>query len=344
MFALKCVDTAKLSSSAVDNIISEIRLLKSLKHPYIVQMHDFLWDSTKIYLLLELCDAGNLSTYIKRHRCLPETTCRFFMRQLSLAFQYMRSNNVSHFDLKPQNLLLMMTPQITLKIADFGFAQHLRLDEQNYTIKGSPLYMSPEMLLERSYNAKADLWSIGVILYECLFGLAPYSSKTMSELWEKVRSRQKIEVPKCAKISRECKDLLLKLLQHDPSQRIDFQEYFDHEFLDLKHMPSEENFAKALALVTKAVQKDKNSEFEDAYHLYCESLQYFIPYVNNEVDLSKKNALKQQIKTYLNRAEEIKAIMMDARSATEATEDKPTGSLDVHSALTPSPLYQKLCK
>lgn len=69
---------------------------------------------------MELCTAGNLSAYIKRHQTLPESTCKFFMRQLASAMQYMRSNNISHFDLKPHNLLLTKSPNLTLKIADFG--------------------------------------------------------------------------------------------------------------------------------------------------------------------------------------------------------------------------------
>lgn len=73
-----------------------------------------------IYIIMELCNAGNLSTYIKRHCTLPEKTCKFFMKQLASAMQYMRSNNISHFDLKPQNLLLIKSPDLTLKVADFG--------------------------------------------------------------------------------------------------------------------------------------------------------------------------------------------------------------------------------
>ena len=69
---------------------------------------------------MEYCDQGDLSAYIKSHKTLPETTCKFFLRQLALALQYMRNNDVSHFDLKPHNLLLTKTPKITLKVADFG--------------------------------------------------------------------------------------------------------------------------------------------------------------------------------------------------------------------------------
>lgn len=74
-----------------------------------------------IYIIMELCNAGNLSAYIKRHCTLPENTCKYFMKQLASAMQYMRTNNISHFDLKPQNLLLIKSPNLMLKVADFGY-------------------------------------------------------------------------------------------------------------------------------------------------------------------------------------------------------------------------------
>lgn len=94
--------------------------------------------------------------------------------------------------------------------------------------------MAPEILLDRSYDQSADLWSIGVILYECLFGSAPYSSKSIEELLEKIRKKQTIEIPKTKSISSNCEDLLLKLLIHDPKQRISFSNFFEHDFLNLK--------------------------------------------------------------------------------------------------------------
>lgn len=125
-------------------------------------------------------------------------------------------------------------------MADFGFAEHLELGESNYTLKGSPLYMAPEIVLKRNYDARADLWSIGVILYECLFGRAPYSSKTIEELMARIKKQERIAIPTNAKISGECEDLLTRLLQHDVSKRITFKEFFEHPFLDLKHSPNEQ--------------------------------------------------------------------------------------------------------
>lgn len=122
----------------------------------------------------------------------------------------------------------------------FRFAQYLTPNEENTVIKGSPLYMAPEILLKHCYNPSADLWSIGVILYECLFGRAPYSSKTLDELLQKIKIKQKITISSTAAISSDCRDIMIRLLVHEPEQRMSFQDFFDHPFLDLKHDASDE--------------------------------------------------------------------------------------------------------
>jgi len=101
-----------------------------------------------------------------------------------------------------------------------SFAQHLKLGELNEQLKGSPLYMAPEIVRKHQYDAKADLWSVGVILYECLFGKAPYSSRTIEELLLRIRKAEPIVLPPNAKISNECHDLLRRLLAHEPAERI----------------------------------------------------------------------------------------------------------------------------
>lgn len=79
-------------------------------------------------------------------------------------------------------------------ISDFGFSQFLSLEERQNTFRGSPLYMAPEMLIYQDYDARVDLWSVGVIMYECLFGKAPYSSSNVQELAEKINTQKSIEV------------------------------------------------------------------------------------------------------------------------------------------------------
>lgn len=119
------------------------------------------------------------------------------------------------------------------------FAQHVQLNETQSDIRGSPLYMAPEILLSRCYDPSADLWSIGCILHECLFGFAPYRSKSMDELLQKIKIKQKIMIPptgSAAKPSAICLDFLERLLIHEPKQRIGFADFFAHKFLDLANV------------------------------------------------------------------------------------------------------------
>lgn len=176
--------------------------------------------------------------------------------------------------------------------------------------------MAPEIILKHKYDARADLWSIGVILYECLFGAAPYRSRTLEELLEKVKNLQRIEIPANSKISPECEDLLTRLLQHDPECRITFQDFFTHDFVDLKHAPSDENMEKAIEIVTMAVEEDNAQNYQKAYHLYCEGLTYFVPLID-AASGSKKAALKANAVSYLNRAEEIKHSIMFPKQQSE---------------------------
>lgn len=312
--AIKVVEKKRLSKSAEDNIVTEISLLKKLKHPHIVNMKDFLYDGRCIYIIMEWCGGGDLSGFIKKRRCLPEPVCRRFLQQLSAALKYLRSHNVCHMDLKPSNLLLGQ--QQVLKIGDFGFAQYLSDEDKHNSIRGSPLYMAPEMLLARKYDARVDLWSVGVIMYECLFGKAPYSSNSFQELSDKIRQKAPIDIPKCASVSSQCRDLLTRLLKHDPEQRIDFETFFKHNYLDLEHFPCEESLQKAVNLVTRAVKLDAEHKEREAFNLYCEALLYFVPLLNAEMDQTKKAALRAKVDEYIKRAEELKDPASAARSST----------------------------
>ncbi|XP_074107124.1 unc-51 like kinase 3 homolog Aduk isoform X3 [Cotesia typhae] len=316
--ALKCVDSSTLSKSAIDNLITEINLLKVLKHEHIVEMKDFFGaKGSRIYIVMEYCDAGDLSTFIKRKHKLPEKVCHKFLQQLALALKYLRSNNVCHMDLKPQNLLLIRKPTLRLKVGDFGFAQYLSTDEHKFAIRGSPLYMAPEILLRREYDARVDLWSVGVIMYECLFGKAPYSSNTLEELAEKIKSCRPIEIPKGSHVSNECNDLLQSLLKHDPEERISFDNFFAHEFLDLEHAPTQENYEKAVALIQCGVKEDMEKNYQQAFQLYCNALRYFIPILMDESDQQKKRHLRLRINEYINRADKLKQLCVDKSTTNE---------------------------
>ena len=306
--AVKCILKIGLSKFEVDNIITEISLLKKLKHEFIVEMIDFSWDSNYIYIIMEYCGGGDLSRFIRSRSKLPEETCKMFLQQLASALEYMRGHNVSHFDLKPQNILLTTGSGRfkgpLLKLADFGFALHLDKDQTKSAIRGSPLYMAPEMILQRQYDAKVDLWSVGVILFECLFGRAPYKSKSVDELLLKIKEDKEIEVPE--NISGSCRDLLTRLLRRNPAERIGFDDFFKHPFLDLEHMPSDESEARGQRLLDQGEFFEQRERFEEAFASYKNALEYLVPLLRCERNSAKKESIRSKINIYIPKAESLK--------------------------------------
>ncbi|KAJ0409487.1 hypothetical protein P43SY_002377 [Pythium insidiosum] len=145
-------------------------------HPHIVRLLCTKESQQHIYIVLEYCAGGDLAAVMKSTRGLAEEQARVYMSQLASGLQFLRSQNVVHRDLKPANLLLSSKNQANakLKIADFGFARELQSESLAESVVGSPLYMAPELLEYKSYDAKADLWSVGIILYEMLANDHPF--------------------------------------------------------------------------------------------------------------------------------------------------------------------------
>jgi len=227
---------------------------------------------------MEYCELGDLSYFIKKRDKLAdnpalrdmvrrypmppagglnEVIVRHFLKQLTSAMEFLRARNLIHRDVKPQNLLILPSPQYMesqknpplvmsatekalipivgltslpmLKIADFGFARSLPSTALAETLCGSPLYMAPEILRYEKYDAKADLWSVGTVLYEMAFGKPPFRANNHVELLRKIeQSEDKIRFPKDATVSTGMKELIMSLLRRQPVERIPFEDYFTH--------------------------------------------------------------------------------------------------------------------
>jgi serine/threonine-protein kinase ULK/ATG1 len=309
--AVKCISKASLNRTSTENLLTEIELLKTLRHEHIVHLIDFRWDDQYIYLIMEYCGGGDLSKFIRDQRILPENIARLLLQQLASALQYMRTKHVSHMDLKPQNILLSSTSNPRLKIADFGFAHYLIGDDVETAngLRGSLLYMAPELLTRQQYNEKADLWSVGIILYECLFGRPPFASKSLKELEDRIFDKTPIEIPRNVHISSDCRSLLRGLLQRNPDERISYDNFFAHPFVDLEHRPCDGALQKATELIRLAVDNDTAHKYVEAVNLYCQAISYFIPAIQYETDARKKHVIREKVKEYISRAEELKRLM-----------------------------------
>lgn len=222
---------------AHDFLENEIDIMKRLNHPNILNMIDVIEKKNVsnekiLYLILDICEGGDLKKLVGRHRRMKEKYAIVYFKQIAEGLKYLRSKNIIHRDLKPHNVLLMSDKK-TLKIADFGFAKMIGNDTLAETMCGSPLYMAPEILLKKPYSNKADLWSVGVMLYEVLCATHPFKSvENIVDLVHKVE-RDEIQFPSSAKISPLGIDLLKRLLKKNPLHRIGWEEFFNHKWFQM---------------------------------------------------------------------------------------------------------------
>ncbi|KAG1691913.1 hypothetical protein DVH05_026073 [Phytophthora capsici] len=212
-------------------------------HPHIVRLLCTKESQHHIFIVQEYCAGGDIAQLMKANNGLKEEQARLYMSQLASGLQFLRSQNVVHRDLKPANLLLSSRNLATakLKIADFGFARELESEMMAESVVGSPLYMAPELLEYKSYDAKADLWSVGIILYEMLANEHPFLLVDNVHATNHLALRRNIyryferyghvRLPKTIKVSPECEQLVAALLQVDPRKRISFEDYFRAPFL-----------------------------------------------------------------------------------------------------------------
>ncbi|XP_069726867.1 serine/threonine-protein kinase ULK1 isoform X2 [Phaenicophaeus curvirostris] len=236
--AVKCINKKNLAKSQT-LLGKEIKILKELKHENIVALYDFQELANSVYLVMEYCNGGDLADYLHTMRTLSEDTIRLFLQQIAGAMKMLHSKGIIHRDLKPQNILLSYAGgrksnpnNIRIKIADFGFARYLQNNMMAATLCGSPMYMAPEVIMSQHYDAKADLWSIGTIIYQCLTGKAPFQASSPQDL-RLFYEKNKMLMPNIPReTSSHLRQLLLGLLQRNYKDRMDFDEFFHHPFLD----------------------------------------------------------------------------------------------------------------
>ncbi len=224
-------------------LATEINIMQGLDHPNIVKLiavvTDHTDDNERLWVVMELCEGGDFRNFLKdpanpdKQRRLSEKWARKYMQDILNGLRYLRSKQIIHRDLKPHNLLMTKNRQ-NIKISDFGFARILGSDALEATMCGTPLYMSPQVLSGERYDSKADLWSVGVILYEMLCGVRPFRDvNDIIALTHKVIN-EPIQFPKNVIVSRECRKMLTELLKKDDKQRIDWDNFFNHEWFTIQ--------------------------------------------------------------------------------------------------------------
>jgi len=225
----------------------EIEVFQSLSgggHPSIVRFYKALQTANNLYLFMEYCDKGDLKEFIATRAPLtgklPEHEARFILCQVLCGLKHLKDRSgIMHRDIKLDNILVKSKvphpdsiEHYEFKIGDMGLAKQMASspDPTHQTMCGTPLYMAPEVITGAKYNYKADVWSLGALLFQILTGEYPFTGKNIDEL--RFNLKQGIyKIPNNTNLSLECIDFLNCCLKHDSKKRKSWNELRLHPFL-----------------------------------------------------------------------------------------------------------------
>uniref|UniRef100_A0A8C9YG78 MAP/microtubule affinity-regulating kinase 3 n=1 Tax=Sander lucioperca TaxID=283035 RepID=A0A8C9YG78_SANLU len=213
--AIKIIDKTQLNPTSLQKLFREVRIMKGLNHPNIVQLFEVIETDKTLYLIMEYASGGEVFDYLVSHGRMKEVEARAKFRQIVSAVHYCHTKNIVHRDLKAENLLL--DADANIKIADFGFSNEFTLGNKLDTFCGSPPYAAPELFQGKKYDGpEVDVWSLGVILYTLVSGSLPFDGQNLKELRERVL-RGKYRVP--FYMSTDCEGILRRFLVLNPTKR-----------------------------------------------------------------------------------------------------------------------------
>jgi len=244
VYALKMMSKKEMiAKKQVSHIQAERNLLAAADNEWLVKMAFSFQDNTWLYLVMEYCAGGDLMTILMRDDILSEPQTRFYMSELAEAIKSVHDLKFVHRDLKPDNVLISNSGHV--KLSDFGLAKGFASKEQDYinqyekqkekitekgpvrksrtqykrdrklmfSTVGTPDYIAPEVFSQKGYGVEVDWWSLGVIMFECLVGYPPfYAEQPLQTCRKIVNYKRTLKIPSEAGLSREAKDILLKLI------------------------------------------------------------------------------------------------------------------------------------
>jgi len=234
--ASKVISKKKASEDFVTKFLPrELQIVSRLQHPNIVRVYDVVEFDDHVYIFMDWCDKGDLLEYVKSKGSIPESKGHHYFRQLISAVRYLHNLDLSHRDLKCENILMASQDQI--RISDFGFARSCRdLSGKRIlsnTYCGSAAYAAPEILQGTSYNPKLyDMWSLGCVLFIMLTGHMPYDESNIQRMLKHQLERTLTYPAQVYQsISDKAKLCIRRLLEPDVTRRANIEQTVADEWV-----------------------------------------------------------------------------------------------------------------
>lgn len=217
--AIKAINRKSLRSSS--KYETEIAIHRTVDHPNIARLYESFEDGRSIYLVLEICTGGELFDAVLDQGPFSEAIAASMLRTMLRTVCYLHANHIAHRDLKAENWLLdneKPLDAVKLKLIDFGLARELAPDAVAHTKAGSPYYVAPEVFSGK-YGHRADVWSLGVILYMMLSGVPPFTGTKTEDVLQAVRT-QRLPMHRMPKsLTANASGLLYLMLEKEPNKR-----------------------------------------------------------------------------------------------------------------------------
>jgi serine/threonine protein kinase len=238
-FAIKRILRKELSDNEYlfQAFWKELEVMKRCECDNSVKLIENFESSNYYNIVMELCDTDLEQVLNKRQRGFSEQNVKNILMQLNKVFIIMEKENIIHRDLKLRNIMVLYKEGLKdeigfeCKLSDFGFSKVME-DDITRTKLGTPATMAPEIMMNKHYTNKVDLWSVGIIIYQLLFKTLPFRARNEKDLLINILNNNGIIIPDGYSISNDLYQLLISLLQVDPNKRISWKQYFDHYYFN----------------------------------------------------------------------------------------------------------------
>jgi serine/threonine protein kinase len=249
--AIKKIQIPHNSDTLLRYSDSEWKILQKLRQKNIISIYGVCKSKTSYYIAMEYCDGKDLETILEHCNYIPISLAREWLKDLIKALDYLKDMKVIHRDIKPSNILLTskIIEKAQVKLVDFGLSTMIG-DSLKFTKVGTPLYMAPEVLAENGYDYKADIWSLGLVVYKLLYGSYPYKVANLKEL--KDRQKFPIVYNKSENVSEEAIELMDFMIQYNPNDRLNYE--------DLLNLPFFKGKRVCFSKINEKNIEEKNSE------------------------------------------------------------------------------------
>ncbi|KAM4596393.1 death-associated protein kinase 2a isoform 1-T2 [Fundulus diaphanus] len=225
-----------------EEIEREVTILQQIQHPNIVTLHDVYENRTDVVLILELVSGGELFDFLAQKESLSEEEATQFIKQILEGVNYLHTRKIAHFDLKPENIMLLdknvALPRI--KLIDFGLAHTIEAGVEFKNIFGTPEFVAPEIVNYEPLGLEADMWSIGVITYILLSGASPFLGETKQDTLRNITAvNYEFDEEFFGHTSELAKKFISQLLEKDKRKRLTIQDALCHPWIKSNELREE---------------------------------------------------------------------------------------------------------